>query len=410
VSQTETNGSVESDVERPAEATTLNEMQPLNRERATGRAKKLLGQLDGAGAIVATHPANVRWLTGLAAPGHIHYGNTPLFAVAGPDELVRLVAANADLAWLVEAWDESAIHTYGRFVYSGESGHLRREARTVGSALKEALEESGAGQVIALDNRAPWQTVADLTEDIRPRNLISAGGAFYLARRNKDRDEVALLRRVNLIAEDALLQGISALRTGITEQKIMTVIQQRMIDAGARPRLGSVGFGANGALVDTWPSSRQLRRGDIVRFDIGCESCGYHADIARTVAFGTAETWSVDSYRALLAGQQAALGEVRPGVHAAALFETAVAVTRRSGLNDYDRSHCGHGIGLEIYEPPLLAPSDTDSLEEGMTLCIETPLYEVGRAGLQIEDAVLVTASGFEYLGKADRDLFLVDA
>jgi Xaa-Pro aminopeptidase len=109
-------------------------------------------------------------------------------------------------------------------------------------------------------------------------------------------------------------------------------------------------------------------------------------------------------------GQEAALKTVRPGVRVGDLFVAAVDTIRRSGLPDYRRHHVGHGIGLEMYETPLLVEGSDARLEAGMVINIETPYYESGYGGFQVEDTVLVTEAGGELLTAADRSLAPVGA
>ncbi len=71
---------------------------------------------------------------------------------------------------------------------------------------------------------------------------------------------------------------------------------------------------------------------------------------------------------------------------------------QREGIPHFERSHVGHGIGVDGYDPPNIAESSTDVLEENMVICIETPYYELGFAGLQVEDMVRVTKDGAELL------------
>jgi Xaa-Pro aminopeptidase len=178
-----------------------------------------------------------------------------------------------------------------------------------------------------------------------------------------------------------------------------------MVEHGARPLLGSIGFGERGALVDFAPSERLLAEGEAIRLDVGCVLDGYHADLARTAVLGESPLWLTEAHAALLAGEQSALAALRAGVSGADVFASAVLAVRGSGLEDYERSHCGHGIGLNMYEPPSIRPDSHDPIVAGMTCCVETPLYMIGKAGVQIEDAVLVTEAGCERLGALPQEL-----
>jgi Xaa-Pro aminopeptidase len=99
---------------------------------------------------------------------------------------------------------------------------------------------------------------------------------------------------------------------------------------------------------------------------------------------------------------------MRPGTPANAVFETGVAAARAGGIPHYQRHHVGHGVGLEVYDVPLLGPNDATPLEEAMVFEVELPYYELGFAGLQVEDTVLVTPEGGQILGALDRGFRVV--
>lgn len=378
----------------------------------SGRVARLgsvLGDLDG---YLAVDPANVRWLTGLAGEGHVLYANTPLCAVVGPTGEVRLVAHACELGWLDERIDVDAVEAYGRFVYQGAvvppALLAVRAQRPLAGAIARALEAVGAGARIGVDDGIGASALARLTADLADRELVPAADLPVRARRLKDEYELERMRAANEIAENAIATTVACAAPGMEEGALLRALRTAMLERGARPMLGSVGIGERGALVDTVPSSRVLRAGDVVRFDVGCTVDGYHSDLARTVSFGEPSHWTRDAYAALLAGERAAIEAVRPGVTGAELFDAAVGATRAAGLDGYDRSHCGHGIGLQIYEPPLLAPGADEPIEAGMTMCVETPHYVLGVAGLQVEDAIVVRADGAERLGRAAQELVVV--
>lgn len=83
-------------------------------------------------------------------------------------------------------------------------------------------------------------------------------------------------------------------------------------------------------------------------------------------------------------------------------------VVQREGIPHYRRDHVGHGIGLDGYDAPTLSPSSREVIEEGMVLCVETPYYEIGRWGLQVEDMLVVRAGGVERLMETDGEIIVV--
>lgn len=148
-----------------------------------------------------------------------------------------------------------------------------------------------------------------------------------------------------------------------------------------------------------------VRQDSLLRFDYGANYNFYRSDLARTVVFGNTNEEIKTRYAAILAGLEAAEASMKPGVLASEVFHTAMAAVREHGIPNYKRHHCGHGIGLQIYDPPSVSASCAQPLEEGMVLCIETPYYEIGKYGIQIEDTVTVTANGVRRLTHTSNDL-----
>jgi Xaa-Pro aminopeptidase len=171
----------------------------------------------------------------------------------------------------------------------------------------------------------------------------------------------------------------------------------------ATPVLGCIGFGERSALMNVQPSERKLRAGDVIRFDVGGRYKHYRADIARIATCGEPDKTVSDQYRALLAGVEHAASVVKPGMPASQVFQDVMSVVRLAGLPHYKRNHVGHGIGMDGYDLPILSAASTDIIEEGMVLCIETPYYEIGRWGLQVEDMFVVRAAGLERLTNAGQ-------
>jgi Xaa-Pro aminopeptidase len=373
------------------------------------RAERLLSLLPSGMGALACDSANVRWLTALAGEPHQLYGMAPLWVVLGPNGDLRVVAPASELAWIEEQTGLDAVLAHGSFVLRGEpSTHLRQgvgAGATLAQALNAALVEVAATGELLLDDGGTPSAIEQAARELRPHRLRIDAAPWLRARAVKDDYEVAALRRVNRVAETAIASALEQAQTGVTERDLLRWVQQTMVEHGARPLLGSIGIGERGALVDFAPSERSLSEGDAIRLDVGCVLDGYHADLARTAVLGEPASWLSEVHAALLAGERAALALLRPGVSGSELFACAVEATRAAGLADYERSHCGHGIGLSMYEPPLIRPGSDEPIVGGMTCCVETPLYMIGQAGAQVEDAVLVTDTGVERLGVLPQGL-----
>ena len=161
------------------------------------------------------------------------------------------------------------------------------------------------------------------------------------------------------------------------------------------PVLGCLAAGPHTAFANVQPSPRKIRRGDIIRFDVGGRYNHYRADIARNAVLGEPSHKLATYHRAIRAGLLRAIEMVKPGVRAADIFEQAVETVRREGIPTTSETMSVTASGSTATTRPTSAPSSKEVLEEGMVVCLETPYYELGFGGLQVEDMIRVTADGF---------------
>lgn len=221
----------------------------------------------------------------------------------------------------------------------------------------------------------------------------------------KSPDEVAALTRAARIAEDGIGAVLSMLRAGITERQAAQVFHAEVVRQGALPYFTVIAIGERSAIPDVLATDHAAVRGALVRFDLGCVVDAYRSDIARTAVIGSPMDRQRRYHAALLAGQSAAIAAMAPGRTAGEIFDIAVSAVHRAGLTHYRRTHVGHGIGLEAYDPPTLRAGDPTVLEPGMVFCVETPYYEWGWGGMQVEDLVEITATGHRVLTRSSRAL-----
>ena len=367
-------------------------------------ADRLLQQLGGHGAMICTDQANVRFVLGTANHADTVYGDTPFWAIIAPGG-VRVVSGAADVPEAAAQLGLDKVEGYGRIVVHGDdrlaasaaTGRSLEEAAAAalrslgvtGSAVMDAVPSSGLG---GLRSATELEIVVD-------------GSPFDLARAVKDTRAIATLERVNRVVEAAIAGALATVADGMTEDELGVAIRTGIAARGAWPTLCVVGFGERGAIPEAWPSAREIASGELIRLDVGATLDGYHADLARTAVLGEPDTWARTTYDALHAGQDVLLEAARPGATAAEVFAAGLAATREAGLAHYARHHLGHGIGLSVYETLIVGPHDETVLREGMTLCLETPYYEIGVGGIQLEDAVVIEPSGARRLGTLERRL-----
>ena len=360
--------------------------------------------------LVTADPDHVGYLTGYRT-SLLDVDRDYLTAAVASRDDVRLVTGASDSAPALEFLpDPATIHRYGTFHFAGNHRPAPADAMPVATAdfaaalLAAVAASLRHGHVLGID--VPDKCTADLLRDrFSDHRTIDGRPALLDARSTKLPEEVIRLEAAARCAEAGLERALHVVRPGMTERALAAVISHCMIDAGAVPRFLVVTSGERSARVDTYATAKIVEPGEIVRFDIGCTLDGYWADIARTAVVGEPTALQRDRYAALLSGQSAQLDLAKPGVSAADLFHAAVRTVRGTGLADYQRHHCGHGIGVAAHEPPTIALHEATALAEGMVLCVETPIYLPDWGGMMVEDMLGITADGHRRLTRSDRHL-----
>ena len=228
-------------------------------------------------------------------------------------------------------------------------------------------------------------------------------------RMRKDATEIELLRTAAHAADAALVALLDAGLGGRSELEVATRLRTLLVDHGHdRADFAIVGSGPNGASPHHEPTERTIGRGDVVVLDFGGVVQGYFSDTTRTVAVGESGDEARSVHDTVRRAQAAAIEAVRPGVPIELVDRAARAVIDHAGYGERFIHRTGHGIGLEVHEPPYAAVGDPTILEPGMTFSVEPGIYLDGRFGVRIEDIVVVGDRGAEPLNESDRDLRIV--
>jgi D-alanyl-D-alanine dipeptidase len=195
----------------------------------------------------------------------------------------------------------------------------------------------------------------------------------------------------------------------MTERELVTRIRA-LIAAHGNDALtsGLAAFGPNSAAPHHSSTDRAAVRGDAVIVDFGGARDGYRADVTRTFSVGPPSDELRAAHQVVCEANAAAFAAVRPGVRPQDVDAAAREHIARAGLGAYFTHRLGHGIGLDVHEPPYLVAGADAPLEEGMAFTIEPGVYVPGRFGVRVEDVVVVTADGAERLNGFDRSLLVV--
>lgn len=379
------------------------------------RLRKALGHAP-FDAFLAVAPANVDYATGYRSmSGSVHARATCAALVTSQRTMLAGAVADSAPALAGCVADDDFVG-YGRFYYESVGGaaaptRMVDTHDSLVSAILTVVAELGLeAATIGVDETAmDPRDRARLERELGNAHFVDASAWAIGVRSRKLPDEVELLRRSAVLVDDGISAAIDEARPGTTEQQLAATISGVMVAGGCQPRFVVVTSGPRSALSDCFATDRPLAIGDIVRFDVGGILDGYWSDLGRTAVVGPPSALQRSRYDALLEGEQAELDLARPGVLAQDVFDIAVRTVEAGGLAPYRRHHCGHGIGLDVYEAPIVSRGVAVPLEEGMTFCFETPYYELGWGGMMVEDTLVVTADGCTLLNTSDRSLRVIE-
>ncbi len=350
--------------------------------------------LDG---FVVTHPANLRYLCGytgsnglllfLSAPSHSktarHSDHTrPIFLTDGRyTEQARQEVAGARVLIAKGPLLQHAAELLDQV----KSADLGFEADLTSFATAHAMRKLVHKKIV-------WKPTTGLI--LRQRMI-------------KDAAELSLIRRAVKTGGAVYEEALQSVRPGVRESEVAGKLEFAARQAGADGMSFDtiVAAGKRAALPHGRASSQPIPRRGFVVIDSGVILEGYCSDMTRTVHVGRTSREERGWYDAVLEAQLAGIAVVKAGTTAAEVDRAAREVLRRAKLDRYFTHSTGHGVGLEIHEPPRLGTGQQELLQPGMVITVEPGVYLPGKGGIRIEDMVVVTARGCQVLTPVSKEL-----
>jgi Xaa-Pro dipeptidase len=382
---------------------------------------KSISQKQNVDVIILSQPENIQYYSGFFPAQMTILNSTESYLVFNPSNgQMGLITSASDVPTILEGGYDKAIYPLGTFKFylpnmdefsSKIDSILSTRFYTANEALYAALNEiSPLAKTIAIDeSRMPFSTWAALQSRLINAKMVSGTQLINEIKSVKHASEIELLREAANIAEDCLYSVISEIHLDMSEYDIEMAYRVKVTAKECNPYFCVATIDKRAAFSDTANlKSSKVKDGSVIRFDYGCIHEGYRSDMARTVIVGCNRK-AEDYYSAILEGEKCAIAAVKPGVSAGEIYDIALNATRMAGIKHYERHHVGHGIGIAIYDLPSLTANNPALLEKDMVLCVETPYYEIGWGGVQVEDTIVVTASGAEYLSNTSRELIKID-
>lgn len=359
----------------------------------------------GLDALVVLTPANTYYVSGFRA---ITYSRPVMVVLAAEP---TLIIPELEYTHAQERSQIGRIRAYSDMALGGLAG--KSTFQLAADLCIETLRESGLrGRRVGYE---PTGVTVDgfayLTE-AWGESLVPMKGTIERLRMVKDAAELNLIRVGADLAELGMRIEVDASTAGSSEIEIMALGNAAMlveaarrhpdlnITAGSRPVSGD-----KTVLPHSIPSGKKLTRGEVVIHGTGCVTNGYYSEDERTIFVGepTAEQRKV--FDVMLRAQLAAIGAIRPGRPCKEIDRAAREVIAQAGYGDAFIHRTGHGMGVDIHEPPFFAASDETIIAPGMVMSVEPGIYLPGLGGFRHSDTIFVTEDGCEVVTRYPKTL-----
>jgi Xaa-Pro aminopeptidase len=278
-------------------------------------------------------------------------------------------------------------------------------------SLAHAIKKAGVKRLGIESSRVSHEFVTALGRRIPGTEIVPLGRKFLEGLRiRKGADERDKLKIAARIASEACRQILKKGMNGRREIEVAADLEDRFRRSGAQGIAFDtiVASGLRSALPHGTASDKTIGAGDLVIIDFGCRYDGYNSDETVTCSVGPPSSEQKNVHKAVHEAHMRALDEAREGMRVRDLDRVARQSIDSAGYGAYFMHGLGHGVGLEIHEPPYLSQKGRGVLKEGMVFTIEPGIYIEGFGGVRLESLVYLDRDGPEVLSTMSKDLIQV--
>ncbi|MCC6805013.1 MAG: aminopeptidase P family protein [Anaerolineae bacterium] len=290
---------------------------------------------------------------------------------------------------------------------------FQKACESLGVARGTIGLELGYGQRIGM-SQDDFKT---LTDKLAGATFVDAGTLLWDLRIIKSAREIEMLRKACDATDKAFAKGFSAIRPGMTERELGGIIMAELaaqtdeLPGFIMIRSGKMKYG----MVNVAPFEKPLEPGDLVVVDVGANYNYYWSDFMRMASIGEPSAEQKRFFAAEIDSQQAGVDAIKPGIPLHDIFDACYDKLMDHNMKEHvpGLERVGHGVGLDVHEPPSIGRGIEVIAQPGMVLTVEPifwdrPDHVVGNFAL--EDMIVVTETGQELLSKFPKQLYIAEA
>ena len=315
-------------------------------------------------------------------------------------------------ALLIPETGESVVYVYG----------VNYEmAKAEGTGFKVELVKRGEDLMAKIAKKAEAFRIANLAVDalnveswralaksVGSEKKLAADNSYVRdLRKVKSGEEIEFMRKAAELTSEGMKVAYETVAPGIKEYEVAAEIEYAMRKHGSYGTAFEtiVASGPCSAFPHGGCSDKEVREGDLVVVDLGATYRFYRSDMTRTLVAGKPSQKQKRLYQVVKKAQEKAFEAIQPNAKGKDVDAVARRIIEDAGYGAYFVHNLGHGVGLEVHEPPTLSPDSTEALAVGNVVTVEPGIYLVGYGGVRIEDTVLVNKSGAEKLTRGPYTL-----
>jgi Xaa-Pro dipeptidase len=284
----------------------------------------------------------------------------------------------------------------------------------VAAALAVLRDVCRPGDVVGLPERTQYLSAearAKLQDGLDGVSWFDSTDLVGRVRWVKSPAELDAVRRAGALTTSAMRDAVDVAAEGKTENDVIAEWFRSAVSAGSEvPAMGPyIGTGVRSSFGHSSWENNVLRRGDVIFFEAsGCIN-RYSAPLMRTIVIGEPAAHVRALEEASLAGADAAIAAIRPGVTAGDVDAAGRSAVRNLGMDEYFRHRMGYSVGIGFtkwLDGFSIRPHEETVLEENMVLHV-IPFLSTGSEAVALSETVLVTAAGAERIPTLERSIFV---
>ncbi len=380
----------------PSAAAPRRGFTPGEFERRTKRAQEIMRK-HSLDALIVTAPPNVRYFTGFDSQ-FWESPTRPWFVVVPPEGkpiavIPEIGAPEMAATWIedIRTWPAPRPADDGTSLLASTIGAFPRRFGRIGAEL---------GREMSL--RMPVIQLFDLRDALKGLEVVDGSPCLWQIRMVKSDAEVAHIRYICELASDAYNGLPQLISKDDTEREVARKLRIDIARRGAdsTPFLPAIAGPGGVSQIVCGPHDRGLREGDILFIDTGSTYDGYYCDFDRNYAVGRVSDEAKRAHAAMWKATEAGIAAARVGATSEDLFLAMAKIIEEAGSIGNNVGRLGHGLGMQLTEPPSNMPGSSTVLEPGMVMTIEPGIEYAPGKMIVHEENIVITPDGPQLLTK----------